>query len=81
MRIFDGLNLAFKAAVTLPRFRVPGTDGGTVRIPSKGAYVFTDDSGTVFHALFKADTEEELDRGWALKSYDVRALTTPLPPS
>lgn len=70
LRIYDSAFLAFRGAMPLPQFAVPGV--GSFR--SEGRYVFSTTSGQRVYVLAKADNASGAALDWGLVIYNMSDL-------
>jgi hypothetical protein len=70
LRVYGSAFLAYRGAVALPQFVVPGV--GSFR--SEGRFVFSTTSGQRVYVLVKADNASGLSQDWGLVSYDLADL-------
>ena len=70
LRVYESAFLAYRGAVALPKFAVPGA-GSFI---SEGRYVFTTTNGQRVYVLVKADNASGLALDWGLVVYNMSDL-------
>lgn len=71
LKVFDSQFLAYKGAVALPRFTVPG---GATDFASEGQFVFANAEGTRVYVLVRAPASSGLQQDWGLATVPMSAL-------
>jgi chitinase len=67
LRVYDSAFLAYRGAVALPQFAVPGVGS----FKSEGRFVFSTTSGQRVYVLVKAENASGLAQDWGLVIYDL----------
>jgi hypothetical protein len=67
LRVYDSAFLAYRGAVALPRFAVPGVGS----FKSEGRFVFSTTSGQRVYVLVTAENASGLAQDWGLVIYDL----------
>lgn len=71
LKVFDSQFLAYKGAVALPRFTVPGS---ATNFASEGQFVFANAEGTRVYALVRAPASSGLQQDWGLATVPMSTL-------